>query len=388
MLSNTCVSKAMNKTVVIGYNTCHYAWLLRRSLIKALTRDGWSVFILAPEDNYTERLEALGAKHIPVPMRMNVNPATDFFLLGRLLWRLRQVRPAVYLGYTVKPNVYGGLACRALGIPSVHNVAGLGTVFIEDTWITRVVRLLYRLGLSGAVKVFFQNPDDMAQFLDQNLVVPEAAERLPGSGVDTSQFSPVERDASDKIFRFLLPARLLWEKGIGEYINASRELRANGYSVDCQLVGFLGADNRTAIRQETIAQWQAEGLARYIGSTDDIRPILGAADCVVLPSYREGTPRSLLEAASMALPVITTDAVGCREVVDDGVNGFLCRIRDSADLAEKMARMMKLSSDERKAMGKQGRQKMIREFDESVVIDRYLQVVENIGAQTAGRQRL
>lgn len=378
----------MKKTLVIGYNTSHYAWLLRRSLIKSLVRAGWSVFILAPEDDYTERLKALGAKHIPVPIRMNVNPVTDLFLLARLWWKLRQVRPSVYLGYTVKPNVYGGLACRALGIPSVHNVAGLGTVFIQDTWVTRVVRLLYWLGLRSAVKVFFQNPDDMAQFLDQKLVAPEAAERLPGSGVDTSQFSPVERDASDKIFRFLLPARLLWDKGIGEYIDASRELRANGYAVVCQLVGFLGPDNRTAIRQETIAQWQTEGLARYLGSTDDIRPILATADCVVLPSYREGTPRSLLEAASMALPVITTDAVGCREVVDDGVNGFLCRVRDSSDLAEKMAKMMNLSSDELKAMGNQGRRKMIREFDESVVIDRYLHVVEKIGARAAVNRRL
>jgi len=354
--------------VVISANTAWYLANFRLNLARALQKAGYEVVAVAPPGKDTARLESAGVRFVPVAMdNSGTNPLTDLALLLRLWRTLHRERPAAYLGYTVKPNIYGGLACRLLRIPSVHNVAGLGTVFISDTWLTRVVR------------VFFQNPDDMAQFVGHGLVAGERAERLPGSGVDTAWFAPVPDAPADGCFHFLLPARLLWDKGIGEYVEGCRRLRAEGRAVECQLLGFLGADNRTAIDRETVEGWEAEKVIRYLGSTDDVRPMLAAADCVVLPSYyREGVPRSLLEAASMARPVITTDAVGCREVVEDGVNGFLCRPRDADDLAEKMRRMMDLSREQREEMGRRGREKMIREFDEHLVIDRYLDVVREL----------
>jgi len=369
----------MNSKVVIAANTAWYLANFRLNLARVLQEAGYEVVAVAPSGEDATRLEAAGVRFVPVAMdNSGTNPLADSALLLRLLRVLLRERPAVYLGYTVKPNVYGGLACRTLGIPSVHNVAGLGTTFINDTWLTRLVRGLYRVGLGGAARVFFQNPDDMAHFVDQGLVAAARAERLPGSGVDTERFAPVPDASAGGPFRFLLLSRLLWDKGIGEYVEACRRLRAEGRAVECRLLGFLGVDNRTAIDRETVDGWEAEGVVRYLGSTDDVRPMLAGADCVVLPSYyREGVPRSLLEAASMARPVITTDTVGCREVVNDGVNGFLCRPRDADDLASSMRRMMDLPAEARAEMGQRGREKVVREFDERIVIRKYLEVIDS-----------
>lgn len=371
----------MNK-IIIAANTAWYLVNFRLNLARSLQDAGYEVVAVAPPGDDAQRLEAAGVRFVPVVMdSRGTNPLAESALLVRLVQILRRERPALFLGYTVKPNVYGGLACRMLGIPSVHNIAGLGSTFVESTWLTRMVRRLYRWALVRATRVFFQNPDDMSLFLDYGVVAVTQAERLPGSGVDTQRFIPARAPARSKDgeFRFLLPARLLWDKGVGEFVAACRSLCSEGRSLECQLLGFLGADNRTAIGRETIDEWEAEGIVHYLGVTDDVRSALAGADCVVLPSYyREGVPRSMLEAASMAKPVITTDAVGCREVVDDGINGFLCRPRDAGDLAEKMRRMMDLEPDKRNSMGRCGREKMIREFDEQVVIARYLKVVDEV----------
>ena len=368
--------------VVIAANTAWYLANFRLNLATALQSAGYEVIAIAPRGDDSARIEAAGVQFIPVPMdNKGTNPVRDLGLLLRLVRVLRRERPAVYLGYTVKPNIYGGMACRLLGIPSIHNISGLGTAFINDTWLTRVVRRLYLLGMCKAVKVFFQNPDDLYLFVQNGLVSAEQADRLPGSGVDTDWFSPHENTSGSEgsRARFLLSARLLWDKGIGEYVDAARMLVSEGRNVECRLLGFLDAENRAAIPPEVVNEWEREGVIRYLGSARDVRPLVTQADCVVLPSYyREGVPRSLLEAASMGKPVITTDAVGCRETVDDGVNGFLCRPRDVSDLADKMRRMVEMPSAERAEMGRRGREKMEREFDERIVIERYLQAVEEI----------
>jgi glycosyltransferase involved in cell wall biosynthesis len=331
------------------------------------------------------------------------HPGRDFGLFLRFLSLLRRERPAVFLGYTIKPNVYGGLAARLLGIAAINNVAGLGTAFVRDTWLTRVVEGLYGVGLSGAKKVFFQNDEDRALFLARRLVRPDVIERLPGSGVDTKRFAPelfpchpdprhhredgnVDSrirgnygDVGLRPFRFLLSARLLWDKGVGEFVEAARQLLQEGVAAEFQLLGFLDVENRSAVARKNVEAWEREGLVRYLGTVDDVRPMIAQADCIVLPSYyREGVPRSLLEAASMAKPIITTDAVGCRDVVSDGVNGYLCRPRDAKDLARRMRQMMALSPEERRKMGLAGREKMTREFDENIVIGRYLETIQEI----------
>jgi glycosyltransferase involved in cell wall biosynthesis len=362
--------------VLIALNTAWNLFNFRSGLIRALIGAGYEVVAVAPPDEYVSRLMALGCRFVPLPMdNKGTHPGRDLLLLWRFFQLLRDENPDVYLGYTVKPNVYGSLAARTLSIPVINNIAGLGAVFIKDSWLTRLVRGLYRLALLRSAKVFFQNDDDLQMFVLGGLVSPSVTDRLPGSGIDLDKFTPVSLPGGSSIC-FLMISRMLWEKGVGEFVEAARILKRRRVSADFYLLGSLDVQNRAAISREQMAGWVGEGIVRYIGVSDDVRAEIAAADCVVLPSfYREGTPRTLLEAAAMGRPIITTDAVGCREVVDDGVNGYLCRPRDAGDLAEKMARMMALSPTEREVMGRRGRGKVEREFDEQIVISKYLEAI-------------
>lgn len=372
--------------VIIVLNTAWNLVNFRAGLIRALVAEGHEVVAVAPQDEYAPRLAALGCRFVALPMdNKGTHPGRDLLLFLRFLSLLRRERPDVFLGYTVKPNVYGSLAAHALGIPVVNNIAGLGAVFIRDNWLTRLVRLLYKTALSRSQHVFFQNDEDMRQFVEQGLVVADKVSRLPGSGVDLSSFyySPMQ-PLGNRAFRFLLVARLLWDKGVGEYVEAARMVRRKYPAAKFQLLGFLDVKNPTAVSRAQMDEWVAEGVVEYLGVADDVQPYLAAADCVVLPSYREGVPRSLLEAAAMGRPIVTTNAVGCRDAVSDGVNGLLCRVADAGDLAEKMAQMIALSPEARAAMGQRGREKVEREFDERVVIKRYLDVIGRI----TGRRKL
>ena len=347
-----------------------------------MVASGHKVIAVAPVDKYAARLAALGCRYVPMPMdNQGTHPGRDLILLWRFWWLMRSERPDVFLGYTVKPNVYGSLAARLLGIPVINNIAGLGTVFIKQGWLVRVVRWLYRAALSRSAKVFFQNDDDRQLFIGSGLVRTEVTDLLPGSGIDLNRFKPRLKpsvNTADSKFRFLLIARMLKDKGVSEYVEAARLLSQRWPHAEFCLLGFLDVRNPTAISKAEMDAWVAHGFVDYIGASEDVRDAIAAADCVVLPSYREGTPRTLLEAAAMARPIITTDAVGCREVVEDGVNGYLCKVRNAADLAEKMAKMLMLPSELRYEMGRRGRAKMEAEFDEQIVIGKYLAAVNDI----------
>ncbi len=362
--------------VLIALNTAWNLVNFRSGLIRALVASGYEVAAVAPPDEYISRLEELGCRFVPLPMdNKGTHPGRDLLLLWRFYQLLWRERPDVYLGYTVKPNVYGSLAAHALGIPVINNIAGLGTVFIKEGWLTRLVRGLYRLALFRSAKVFFQNDDDRAMFVARGLVRAAFTDRLPGSGIDLARFSPVPLSSQPPL-RFLLIARMLWDKGVGEYVEAARLLKGRAAKAEFCLLGFLDVQNSAAISRQQMDEWVAEGVVRYLGVSDNVASEIAAADCVVLPSfYREGVPRTLLEAAAMGRPIITTNSVGCREVVDDGVNGYLIRPRDAADLAEKMEQIIALSSAARTAMGIRGREKVEREFDEQIVIGKYLAAI-------------
>ncbi|WP_200953675.1 glycosyltransferase family 4 protein [Mesorhizobium sp. Root102] len=216
-------------------------------------------------------------------------------------------------------------------------------------------------------------------FVDAHLVHKERTALLPGSGIDLVRFVPSSevRTRSGAIV-FLLMARLLWDKGVGEFIDAARLVRQELPGARFQLLGFLDVENRTAVSRRHVEQWVGEGLVEYLGSTDDVRPFLSAADCVVLPSYREGTPRSLLEAAAMGKPLIATDVPGCREVVDHAVNGFLCKVRDPDDLASKMIEFAMMDDASRVGMGARSRNKVERQFSETIVIEKYMRQIEKL----------
>jgi glycosyltransferase involved in cell wall biosynthesis len=237
---------------------------------------------------------------------------------------------------------------------------------------------LYRLALSGSAKVFFQNQDDLDAFVAKGLVNPRVVGLLPGSGVDLTQFQPVPNRPDDGRVVFLLIARMLWDKGVGEYVQAAAALKAQHPNAEFALLGFLDVQNPTAIGRAQMDVWVSQGAVSYWGVSDDVRQALAKADVVVLPSYREGTPRTLLEAAAMAKPLVTTNAVGCRDVVDHGVNGYLCEVANAPDLARVMGQMLALSPNERETMGQQGRLKMERSYDERLVVKLYLDVLAKL----------
>ena len=370
--------------VMIGLNTTWNLVNFRAGLISALQRRGYRVVACAPPDRYVSRLLQLGCRFVPIAMQgQGTNPLREAMLFARYLHVLREERPDAFLAFTVKPNIYGSLAARTLGIPVVNNITGLGTAFIRTGWLTRVVRTLYRTALARSSRVFFQNDDDRDLFVRSRLVAAERTDRVPGSGINLTRFAPPPvRDSSLVPFRFLLIARLLKDKGVREYAEAAAIVRHRYPRVQCCLLGGVDPQNPAAITREELSAWTASGAIDYRGETDDVAAEIARADCVVLPSYREGLPRTLLEAAAMARPMIATDVEGCRDVVTDGANGFLCNVRDAADLAAKMLRMVQLAPEDRLAMGRRARVDVEQEFDERIVINKYLAAIEAVLAGT------
>jgi glycosyltransferase involved in cell wall biosynthesis len=360
-----------------GWNIVNY----RRGLVAALEAAGYDICVVAPDGPHTEEIRQMGAEFIPIPMSpRGTSPLSDLRLLRAYAKVLRDIRPAALLGFTAKPNIYGSIAARLVGVPAINNISGLGTVFARRSWLTALVSSLYRIALRRSAKVFFQNGDDRALFERMGLVRGGQAGLLPGSGVDLAHFAPVDGRHDGGPFTFLLAARLLWEKGVGEFVEAARRLRSEGLEARFQILGIVEPTSAAAVSTVQLQQWQKEGVIAYLGSADDVRPAYAGADCVVLPSYyREGVPRVLLEASAMGVPVITTDMPGCRHALEDGTTGFLCEPRSVDSLTDTMTRMVNLSADEHLRMGAAARAKMEREFDETLVHRAYLDALRQVG---------
>jgi glycosyltransferase involved in cell wall biosynthesis len=369
----------LSKKVVIAVNSAWNLVNFRSGIINSLVACDYEVIALAPDDKYSHQLSALGCRFTPIHMdNKGTNIFKDLLLIIQIFWFLSRERPDVFLAYTVKLNIYGSVVAHLLGIPVINNIAGLGTVFAKKNLLCFFVSQLYRLALTPSRKVFFQNQDDFDLFLKRGIAVKYFSERLPGSGVNIKKFIP-EPMPKRPCVRFLLIARMLWEKGVGEFVEASKIVKKRGLDAEFCLLGFLDVQNPGAITKHQMNIWQDEGIVRYFGVSDDVRSEISQADCIVLPSfYREGTPRVLLEAAAMARPLITTDWIGCRDVVDDGINGYLCRPNDAEDLAKKMLMIKNLSTEQRERMGENSRNKVLRDFDERIVINKYLSTISNI----------
>jgi len=334
---------------------------------------------LAPQDESSANLQDAGCRHIHLEMdNEGVNPISDLVMKRRLSKLYGEINPNLILHYTIKPVIYGSMAAAKLGIPFINNITGLGTAFIKTNWLTWLVQGLYRVSQKNAVHVLFQNADDRELFKREKLISEDVPQEvIPGTGIDTDYFKVRPYPESYPV-TFLLIARMLWDKGVGEFVEAARQIKLEFSDVRFQLLGFLDVINRTAISRQQMQVWEDEGIIEYLGQTKDVRPYTRDAHCVVLPSYREGLPRTLLEAAAMGRPIITTDVTGCREVVDHGVNGYLCKERDTNDLAEKMRDMIKLSIDERREMGLRGRKMMEQNFDQRIIVEKIVSRIEGV----------
>ena len=366
------------RAVVLSANGDWNIANFRVGLIKGLRAAGYEPVVIAPQDPAAEqRMRHLRLRRIPVAIeRSGLNPWADLMLLRTYRRLLKEVRPAAYLGFTIKPNVYGSLAAASLDIPALPNVSGLGTAFIRSGPLQQLVVGLYRLAFRRAPVVFFQNAEDRDLFVSRKIVRAGQAKVLAGSGVDLERFRPAPIAAGPP--KFLLIGRMLRDKGVAEFVEAARSLRPALPGARFQLLGPIDEGNRTAIRRGEIEAWVAGGAVEYLGVTDDVRPFIAAATAIVLPSYREGLPRSLLEAGAMGRPLIATDAPGCRNVVEDGVNGYLCAVRDASSLAAAMRRLTELPPAMRRAMGESARRKVQEQFSEERVVNAYLEALARL----------
>ena len=369
---------------MITVNAAWNVWNFRMPIVKALQLDNHDVTVLAPPDESVASLQSEGCHFIPLEMSVKgINPLHDLALVKRMRGNLRNERPDVILSYTIKNNIFGARAAKPAGIPFLPNVTGLGTAFLSGKLLQTLTEQLYRRSFAALPVVFFQNGDDRDLFLERRLVRSGQARLLPGSGIDLRHFAPAPMPAPGQPPVFLMIARLLRDKGVVEFVEAARRVRARHQHTRFQLLGAVASENRSAIDHATLKAWVAEGVVEYLGTTADVRPAIAASTCVVLPSYREGAPRTLIEAAAMARPLIATDVPGCRAVVDRDRSGFFCDARSAESLAAAIERFLALPPGAQQAMGAAGRAKMEREYDQALVVDAYRAALEVV---TGGRR--
>jgi glycosyltransferase involved in cell wall biosynthesis len=378
--------------IIFFANTDWYLFNFRLPLAHWLRARGHEILFLSPPGDYCERLRAAGFRWEPLPMdRRSLNPWREWRLLNHIRRLYARERPDLVHHFTIKSVVYGSLAARTLGIRRrVNAVTGLGHVFTDSGLKARalrpLVRALLRLALGGAgSRLILQNPDDERAFRTAGLIDPERIRLIRGSGVDTTRFQPVARTTDPHPLRVLLATRLLWEKGVGEYVAAARVLRASGMAIECLLAGEPDPGNPAAIPEDQLERWRAEGNVVLLGHVDDMPALLERVDIAVLPtSYGEGVPRSLLEAAACGLPLIATDVPGCREIVRDDENGLLIPARDSAALT---AAIRRLSQDAalRARFGAASRARVLDDFDQTLVFERTLEVYRELEAMDRHR---
>jgi glycosyltransferase involved in cell wall biosynthesis len=356
-------------------NTSWSIYKFRLLLLQALIKKGFDVFVLAPRDKYTslfEHIEGLSFIELKKLKSKSISLLDDLQLYRELLRHYKHLHPRLIVHYTIKPNIYGSLAAARSSCPSISVVTGLGYMFNVKTVFTFAVSALYRYALKKTNEVWFLNHDDQKKFIDDKLVDAKKTFLLPGEGVDTNVFYPAPAKATNEPVSFLLMARLIEHKGIYEFVRAAEILLAKNIHVQCRLMGSFDDESPVAISKEQLLQWQTLGSIIYLGETDNVVPYIEKADCIVLPSYREGMPLSLLEGASMGKALIASNVAGCREIVKDGVNGFLCTHRDAVDLAAKMEQYYNLSPTAKLAMGRAGREMVMKQFKSEIVTDIYL----------------
>lgn len=366
------------RIIVFAANSAWNILNFRMNLVRALLAEGLNPVALVPPGEGEAELRKAGIEVHTIPMAPDdTSPLSGFLLVVRYIRALRRIRPAAFLGFTPKPNIFGSMAASALGIPVVNNVTGLGTAFIHGGVLGKLVPSLYRVALRSSHRVFFHNDDDRNLFLAQRLVAPEQARVIPGSGVDLGRFKSTALPAKADGLTFLFIGRLMREKGVGEFVEAARTVRAEVPVTRFQILGPADEGKR-GVPADEIDRWKNEGIVDYLGTAADVRPFIKAADCVVLPSYREGMPRVLLEAAAMGRPLIGVDVPGCRQIVREGETGFLAEPRSASSLADKMLELIRLDPKARAKIGRRARQVVEAEFSEELVERAYLEALAPI----------
>jgi len=370
------------KRIGIVANTTWNIYNFRLNVIEKLLNEGFDVFVLAPIDEYIEYKERF-PRVIHIPLRVltrdSKHPLKDLILIAELRRKYKILNLDLVLHYTHKPNIYGAIAGKLLSIPTIGVVTGLGYPFLKKGWIEKLVTLMYKMTLGFHKKVIFENEDDRILFIDKKIVKQDKAVSIKGCGVNITHFSPNGKSSKEDITRFTFIGRLLYDKGIKEFVKAASEIknRYNG-TTKFTVVGELDKDNPSSVNPDELAKWVHEDIIDYKGYVKDVRKVISDSDCIVLPSYREAIARSLTEAMAMGKPIITTNVAGCKEAVDDGINGFIVKVKSSDSLEEAISKMITVGNEERIKMGLAGRKKAEIEFDDKIIATQIVAEINSI----------
>lgn len=374
-----------NRFVKIAFvaNTSWNIYNFRLNLIQFFLAHKYDVICIAPVDAYSDEIKKLPVTFVPVNIdSKGNNPFKDGLVIGALYRIYKQHKPDIILQYTIKPNIYGTIAAKWCGIPTINTVTGLGTVFLHDTVVARLARVLYRFSFRFAQHTVFQNEDDRNVFVEQGIVTHGRTSIIQGSGVNTGYFIPKLKQKG-ATFVFLMVARLLYDKGIIEYAKASKMLYEQyGDQIQCVLVGAIDSDKKLGIAQQDVAEWANEHKLIYKPFERTILHEYQAATVVVLPSYREGLSKSLLEAGACGKPLIASNVSGCKEIVIDGWNGYVCNARDAVALYDKMNLMLQISSETLAGMGNNSRLFVEQNFSDKIIFNDYFCLIMQIEKNT------
>jgi glycosyltransferase involved in cell wall biosynthesis len=361
------------KKIVFVSNTLWSIYNFRFYLIKALLERGFEVYAIAPLDKYKKQFENIDGLHFVELKNLNphtFSPLSDLKLYSELKKIYKQIQPDLIFHYTIKVNIYGSYAAFKARCKSVAVVTGLGFPFIKKKLIKTIASTMYSFSLKKAIEVWFLNEENLRSFVEHGIIPESKSFLLPGEGVDTAKYHPLDSVAVSRS-KFLMIARPLYNKGVLEYAQAAQMLKKKGVHADFDLLGLYNEDSPDALRRADFEKWISSGIVNYLNHADDVRPLIASSDCVVLPSYGEGMSRSLMEAASMEKPLIVSDVCGCREIVVDQVSGLICKPESANDLAVKMESFLQLATDKKTAMGKRGRELMIQKFDQQIILGIY-----------------
>lgn len=373
------------KTVLFLVNHDVVIYNFRLELVERLIADGHEVHISSPYGERIDDLVKLGSKYHDIKIaRHGMNPIADGMLLLKYIRLIKKVKPDIIFGYTIKPNIYGGGAARFCGVPFIANITGLGTAVENPGLAQKITVALYKVAFKKVQRIFFQNTENRQFFIDRNLFANRHA-ILPGSGVNLERFSPLPYPSEDDGIHFVFISRIMREKGIEQYLDAAKHFKGchpersasgvEGSKIHFHICGFCEQEYQSQLEELT-----KQGVIVYHGMVRNVREILKKVHCTIHPSfYPEGISNVLLESCASARPIITTDRSGCREVVEDGVNGFMVKQRDSEDLIQKIEKFLALTHEQKVQMGLAGRAKVEREFDRQIVVDAYLKEMEMVG---------
>jgi glycosyltransferase involved in cell wall biosynthesis len=361
------------KKVLILSNHHVYTYNLRKEIIQKILYENYEVYLVLPYGEKVERLMEIGCKFIDLPLdRRGINPINDLKLLFSYYRIIKKIKPSVVLSYTIKPNIYGGIASKSTNTPYLANVTGIGTSINNKGLIQKITLTLYKFGLKKAACVFFQNELNRQLFIDKHIVNGKT-KLIPGSGVNLNYHCFEDYPDSDDIIKFLFIGRIMKDKGIDELLEAAQKVKCMYPNVQFDLVGYC-EENYT----KRLSDFENRGIIKYYGQQDDVHSFIKGAHAIIHPSYHEGMANVLLEAASTGRPVLASNIPGCRETFDEGISGYGFEVRNTLALVNTIEKFIQLPYEKKKQMGIAGRSKVEREFDRQIVIDSYMEEINKI----------